>query len=136
MNTFNRAIAARMRNELSDFLQDFCKKYEVEIIVGKCRYSNIEMKYDLIVKSGNKELVKRQEQEEWESSCRLYGFQKSDYGKTFDFKGDKFKLVGFNYRKRRFPVKATRVSDGRMFGFVAEDIVMKIHGKVLLKEVV
>lgn len=70
------------------------------------------------------------EKAEFERSAILFGFKPEHYNGEFTSKGEKFRLVGFNYRARTMPLKCVRVSDGAPFKFpeIAKDFILRQLG--------
>ena len=46
------------------------------------------------------------EKADWESYAHLYGFKKSDYGRSFMYNGKPFTLKGFRLSASKFPIVA------------------------------
>lgn len=52
-----------------------------------------------------------------------YQLSPDDLGKVFTFRGREYKITGLTTRRRKFPITADRVPDGRRFKFPANSVV-------------
>ncbi|MXX99198.1 MAG: hypothetical protein F4Y67_00005 [Chloroflexi bacterium] len=51
-----------------------------------------------------------------------FGLEPSDYGRTFSREGERYRIVGINPNRPKYPVSAERVADGRGYKFPAENV--------------
>ena len=53
------------------------------------------------------------------------GIKAEDFGRTFKHRGETYKIVGWNYRAKKFPINVTR-ADGRRFKFPLSTVVSSL----------
>ena len=56
-----------------------------------------------------------------------FGLEASDYGRTFSRHGERYRIVGINPNRPKYPISAERVADGRGFKFPAENVALYLH---------
>lgn len=56
-----------------------------------------------------------------------FGLAPSDYGKTFRTSGELHRIVGINPNRPKYPISTERVSDGRGFKMLAENVAMYLQ---------
>lgn len=128
MKSFDKVIAAKMRDELNAVLVAVGKKYDVDVHVGNCSFTDTEMTYKLHVKTNDVGVIEAREKEEWNKYCELYGFEKEDLGKEFTISGNKkYTIDGFALNRSKFNLKATSLKDGKKVLFSSGDISKKLH---------
>jgi len=57
----------------------------------------------------------------------LVGLDPDCYGKVFRSNGEAFRVTGINLRRRKYPVSAERVKDGRSYKFSAENVMWMLR---------
>jgi hypothetical protein len=107
------------RKETEQAMQQIAEKYGVNIHCGKIKYSDI--KFDLTITASKKEVNgKSVEQIEFEKVATLYGFVPNDFGKSFTWKGNTYRIVGIKTRASKMPI-ICECTDGKRYKF-AEDV--------------
>lgn len=134
MKSFDKVIAAKMRDELNAALESVAKKYDVSVHVGNCTFSDIEMNYKLNVKTNDKGAMEEKNRKEWNSYCELYGFQKDDLGKKFMMNGKEYTIEGFALNRSKFNLKGTSVRDGRKMLFPSDNVAKQLHPTKMMHE--
>ena len=56
-----------------------------------------------------------------------FGLEASDYGRTFSKQGVRYRIVGINPNRPKYPISAERVADGSGFKFTAENVALYLH---------
>ena len=56
-----------------------------------------------------------------------FGLDPEDHGRTFRSKDELFRIVTINPNRPKYPISAERVSDGRGFKFLSENVVMYLQ---------
>ena len=125
---FDKVIAKKMREEIEAALKVVADKYDVSIRTGSCTYSETDIKYRLEVKTNDKSVIEEKEKRTWESYCHLFDFKKDDYKRIFESQGESYTIIGLDLGKSKYSLKCRKVSDGKIYGFVAEQIAKKING--------
>jgi hypothetical protein len=109
------------RTELNSFRTDFAsavakleKQYKVEIGIGNISYTDqsftSKLKVTKTVTSTGKKTSMAQV--EFNNLCVRFGFTPKDFKKKFSYNGSEFELTGFKPRSPKFPIIATKISDG------------------------
>jgi hypothetical protein len=55
-----------------------------------------------------------------ENDSKVLGYDRNIVGLTFTVKGEKFKVVGFNFNRPKMPIECVKVSDNRPYKFGAK----------------
>lgn len=127
MRTFDKVIAKKLREEIETALKGLSEKYDIEIRTGSCTYSETEIKYRLEIKTRDKEVIAMKEKTRWDDYCRLLGFEKTDFGKTFEVKGETYRITGCDLGRSKFDLVTIRISDNKTMLWKSEQIKKKFH---------
>lgn len=125
MKEFDDVTASKIRDEVNVALIALGKRFDITFHAGACRYSDTEMNYKLKVTINDQKILQAKKSDEWNKYCQLYGFKKEDFGKTFIFQNDRYKIVGINTKKPKYNLEGERLSDGKVFLFVSENVAKK-----------
>jgi hypothetical protein len=68
---------------------------------------------------------------EFEKYASLFGLQASDYKRVIVHKGEDYQLIGFELKRRKFPIKIQSVKDNTKILLISDDHreIEKIKGK-------
>lgn len=96
----NKDNLKTMREEMELALADIAKKYDCEINVGNCKYSNVTATFSVNFNANGTNDMSA-EQNLFNTYCTQFGFKPEDYQKRV-IMGDKdYRLVGFNLKARK-----------------------------------
>lgn len=102
------------------------RKYNLEVTARNARYSNNEMTVRFVFRTkttdadGNRVTP---EANAFKAQAWLHGLKPEDLGKVFK-SGDKtFKITGLVPRRRKYPIQATCVENGKGYKFGANQVV-------------
>jgi len=110
----------KLETEIKEVLSPLEEKYEVKFDFGSGKYTDTSATLQLKVATLSKDGTARTlEWEEFKIWAKTYGFELEDFGKEFMSNGVKYRISGLKRRRRKFPIAATRVSDGVGFKFPA-----------------
>jgi hypothetical protein len=91
------------------------EKYGLTASIGKITFGDTQFTAKLEVKTANNG------QAEFVKYAKLFNLKPEWFGKTFDFKGTTYEIVGLDASKRKFPV-VIRGNDGKTLGFTVDGI--------------
>jgi hypothetical protein len=105
-----------LRGDMELALKDVGNKYGINFDVGRMLYTEDTIKVNVEGASTStpgttvieKDFIK---------SCQLYGFKRTDLGRTFHSNDSVYRIKGIKKRNRKYPVIAERVIDGKSFKF-------------------
>lgn len=87
-------------------------------------YANIKLEVSEVGKDG---VVQTRDAESWKMCAKFMGLPEDGLGKTFEFKGNIYRVSGLNPKARvKYNVSADRVSDGKTFRFQADMVAKKL----------
>lgn len=124
---FDKQTAKATRDLITKELEALGKRIGVEFSVGACSYSDIEMSYKLVVKTGDKAAVVAEHKKTFETYAKLYGFEPEDFGKEFTHSRETWTIEGFELKRAKFNLRGKRVSDGKVALFVSDQIAKQFH---------
>ena len=118
---FDKSNVNVVSSMINDELKALGKKLGIEIRAGRGKYSstNFTLKLEMSVMDGGEVITK--EAVAFKELASLYGFKKSDLGKSFMSNGKKFTITGLNTRAKKYPINA--VSEfGASYKFTANRV--------------
>ena len=131
IDTFNKASCRVLRNVVEETLQEVAKEHGVCIKVGSGSFSgnNFTFKVEASVIGANG-IALSKEAESFKMLAKAYNLEASDLHREFTFRGDAYKIKGLSSRSEKFPILATKLSDGKTFKFPS-DLISELLKKVI-----
>lgn len=112
-----------LRSEIETALAPVAAKYGCIVEAGNIKYDDILTTVSVQFKSQTTD--KSADQLNFETYCGSYGFDKEDFGFSFDHQGKRYRFVSFKTSARKYPC-VCECSDGKTVCFTVEAInVMK-----------
>ena len=117
---FSRSSAGDIRDQINAALAPVAKDLGIQLEVGNVVLggSNATFRVEAAVLN-DAGVAQTQEVRSFELYGEMYGLEKEDFGGTFTHRGDTFKLSGIKMKAPKFPIQATRLKDGKTYGFMA-----------------
>jgi hypothetical protein len=117
---FNKQNLKSFRTEMEDALGKVGKKYGVTFNIGNIRFTSDTFSttvkcYGTATKSDTGKL-------EWDKSCFMFGFEKTDFNKMFTMTGKKYQIVGIRPRSFKYPIVGKEIGGTKSFKFNAEGV--------------
>lgn len=114
----DKAKALAIRNALSTAFSGIESRFGVKVAFRGGRFSDqnltIKMEFAEVSSIG---AVATKEVSDFSRFCHRYGLTPADHGRVFIFDGQAFTIKGAVPRSRRFPILASRTSDGKLTRF-------------------
>lgn len=108
-----------LRSEIETALASVAAKYGCIVEAGNIKYDAINTTVSVSFKSETPD--KSADQLNFETYCGSYGFDKSDFGFSFDHQGKRYRFVSFKTSARKYPC-VCECSDGKTVCFTVEAI--------------
>ena len=105
--------------EMISALQRTLNKYGLEVEYKSARYSGTTADFTFTIKTAEAEAQANRDGE-------LLGAE-FNVGDIFKSNGEEFEVTGFNFRRRKYPVSATKVATGKRYKFGVEQINMWVR---------
>jgi hypothetical protein len=120
MEFFNRDAVRDLHHRLQETLDRFAQENGLKAIVGSSSFTpyNICFKVEVAVVTQQGDALTR-EAETFFHHAACFGLAREDLGKTFQYGGHAYKIIGLNTRSRKAPVLATD-EDGKRYKFSVE----------------
>ena len=123
----DRQFLRDFANEAETVLEKLAKKHGVKLQATYASGSydrggdNAALKFNLsVVTKSGKVLTKAAR--DFEAMAYRYGLTANDFGSLFVSNDETFEITGLVTRRRKFPISAKRVRDGKPFKFPAEKV--------------
>lgn len=112
----DRERARVLRERIQETLDGLAAELDVRIIVDHGTYSPNNCVYKLQVAEFQNGQAMTREAEAFKRLANLYGVDLEALGKTFQWRGHEFTVVGLNTRRVKYPILADS-AEGRRFKF-------------------
>jgi hypothetical protein len=124
MNNVSKELCTQISKEIDEAVGEILARHGLEATQRKSQYGDwykftVQASPMVIGDSGVNEATP--EASAYLRSGKYYGLNEGLLGKEFTNKGETFKFCGIATSRRKFPIKAMRVSDGQTV-FFTEDI--------------
>jgi hypothetical protein len=118
--TFSRSTVNAFNNECEAALKVIADKHGLELRRENARFardgSTCTVKYTFAgLKAAPADADADVIPADFAAKAARYGLPTDCFHRIFTFRGQPFQITGFNTRNRKYPVLATRVSDGKRF---------------------
>tara|TARA_R110002110_G_scaffold69439_12_gene187217 strand:- start:1087 stop:1512 length:426 start_codon:yes stop_codon:yes gene_type:complete len=112
-----------IRKALEPALQEIGAEYGLTLTLGRGTYSTENgtgtLKLELATLGENGE-AESPAAKDFKAHAELFGLKATDLGRRFVSNGSEFEISGLKPRNRKYPIIATKVSDGRGYKFSEE----------------
>lgn len=122
INKFDREIINTMREKMQDVLQKIAGELGLDITIGGYRFDSLKATTKVTLKIRDNGEGKSADELEWNKWANMIGLKKEWFGKKFMYKGMRFTVIGLKRSRRKYPVLAEELMDGRKLCFPIETI--------------
>lgn len=134
INKFNKQNLPVLRAAMNVALKDVGTRFGVDINLGNASYWEHEVKFRMVVSTLTETGEKQQDEDNFVLHAPHSGFEAEDFGKDFTSRGRQFKIVGWNNRRYKYPLKAKEVFSGKIVCFQTH-VVLKLLGRPSLEKI-
>ena len=119
----DKALLDKARTHIDKALEDVGKELGISLKTGRCSYtqSNCTFKLEGCL-IGDDGTAVTKEAESFKMLAASYGLKAEHLHKEFKQGGDTFQITGLNYKARKFPIQAKRISDGATYKFPVDTV--------------
>jgi hypothetical protein len=119
----DRPTVRRLSEEIEEALQGFAEHYGVQVKIGGATYTDTQVTFKVTVATFNDDGVAvTKEMKAWKLHAPMHGLDEDGVGRVYRIKGTDYQVDGWNTLAKRFPVRATRVQDGKSFKLTIEAV--------------
>lgn len=112
-----------IRKRLKAAVKPLAKELGVVIDLGHCTFQTSNCRFQLkvaVLDSNGKAIT--EEVDSFRSNAKLFGFEPSDLGREFIFRGQPYTICGFKSKSRKYPVIA-RSGNGKDYKFACRTVI-------------
>lgn len=128
IKSFDRATTRIVNERILDLLEPLGEELGLKFQINGARFSTEGATFKLEVatlsESGEANTAERSD---FQSMAVLYGLQPSDLDQEFELNGNRYRISGLRPKRRRFPIAACRIPDGKTFIFPARTVVFQLE---------
>lgn len=116
----DRATARQISEAAEAALRDVAERFGVTVKArgGNFTTTTFTAKFEFAAEGAG--------EQDFERDCRMVGMVPDHFGAEFEVNGSIYKVSGLNLRAKKYPVIATKLSDGRSYKFPAETVKLRI----------
>lgn len=119
----NKTILQQLRVDMNVALRTVSEKYGLDTHIGNASYRDLEANLKLKVSILDVDGGNKQGRADFILYGECHGFDAEDFGKVFTADdGKSFKIIGWNRRRRKYPVECTAVKGGKIFDFMPRTV--------------
>lgn len=125
ITNIDKVSVKQIIRECEEALQTVADKYDLVLTRKNCSYLPTEMPvpFKLNTKSfSNDGEELDQDEAEFKRSCRFFGFEKEDFGKTFSTRNSTFKICGLKRNNKKYPIIAEDLTTKKKYKFTCFDV--------------
>jgi hypothetical protein len=89
--------------------------------------ANATLKFELAAPNAAG-VVETREAQDFKSLAHVFGLRPEDLGSKFNVRGTTYQITGLKSRRRKYPISAIRVSDGKAFKFPEATVKRDLFG--------
>lgn len=110
---FDKPTCRTLAKDIEAALAEVAKKHGVTIQYAGGRFQDTSLAMKLEVKVADPEVQAKAAQIEFASLAPLFRLTGAHYGREFTAQGKRYRLVGFQPRKRKYPIRAHDIAAGK-----------------------
>jgi hypothetical protein len=103
---FDREIIKRLIEECDTVLTQALAPYGLNVSRGRSTYDRERFTLKMEITAAGADVAKT----EFERYAQLLGVKPEDYGREFTSNGERYRLIGLNLNRPKFPFSAERIS--------------------------
>lgn len=107
--SFDASSVQVMRKAIEVALEPLGKQFGMEFSVGNIKYTAAKLNADVSCVIGAKEDY---DKTTFEKLCSRFGLKPHHYNQEFEYAGKKYRVIGFNTKAPKYPIKAKDSSGG------------------------
>ena len=119
-----------IRKRLKAAVKPLAKELGIVIDLGHCTFQTSNCRFQLkvaVLDSSGKAIT--EEVDSFRSNAKLFGFEPSDLGREFIFRGQSYTICGFKSKSRKYPVIA-RSDNGKDYKFACRTVLAALDREV------
>lgn len=116
ISTFDRTNLKRVRASIVAKLKEVEAEFGINLTDGNIRFSENSFTMKLEATTGNPADAAK---EKWDAYCFRIGMRPEDFGKTFNVRGDEFRIDGYITKGKKYQVSVSKTSNGRGYKMTA-----------------
>ena len=136
IKAFDKQNLKNLRTDLDAAFKQITQKYGVRIEIGTIRFDSVEASGKIkMVAMGDptaaadpRQAALAKAQNEFKAYAASFGLKPEQFGATFTFGREQYKLAGLNIKARKRPVLGTSVRDGKTYVF-PESVIAPLQSK-------
>lgn len=128
---FDRDNLKALRKDLEEALKQVAEKHNIQIVVGNASFTSndVNWKIQMLAKDDSGKVHDRLA-EDFKFYANALGMKPEDLGKEFTVGRDKYRLKGYNGKKRKFPIVAINLSNNKEYGLTLGGVKRALGYKV------
>lgn len=111
LTKFDRASVKELRGAIKDALASVEASYGITFEFNTIRFSDRDFSTRLQARVGSD--VKDHAKADWDATCGLFGLKPEDFGRTFTYAGNTYKVAGIKPRSKKYPIIAENAAGTR-----------------------
>ena len=126
----NRTRAQQLRNEM-DALMDALREKGLAVKFDRTRFTNTYVTFQVTdVEERADGLLMTREAMAFKVIANSKGMSPEWLGKSFQFQGEKFRIIGYKTRGKKYPMLCERVEDSKLFKFSVASVISYMNSPV------
>jgi hypothetical protein len=121
IKTFDRTNLRLLRDDVESALNAVADKYGIDLRLGTGRFASENVTFRLEGSVVRAEGVVTREAAEFSQYADLFALEASDLGRTFQYRGQRYEIVGARLSNSKYPVLAKN-RNGKVYKFTAADV--------------
>jgi hypothetical protein len=125
----DRQTVRSVREDLDHALREIGERHGLNLRTGSATFTAVKFTMKIEASVVDTDGVDLAAQREFKVNAFRYGLPDDAFGKEFTgWDGIRYRVVGLKPRRRKFPISAVRVSDGRAFKFPVSTVSSILEG--------
>lgn len=121
IDSFTKTNLREMRQALNAALESVAQQYGVDINIGNIRFSETEFRTTMTVNTKGKK-DDSAALNIWKQYSFVHRMEASDFGREFVVGGERYRIVAYKPRGKRFNISAERIHDGARYKFSSDTV--------------
>lgn len=121
IESFNRKNLDQVRESLNSKLKEL-EEFGISFEIGSFRFNENEFHTKLTCKMLNAKKEQEDPKHNWNQLCIFFGLKPEDYKEEFIIRGNAYKFIKFDMKKRKYPVIMQNIITQKKYKMAEYDI--------------
>jgi hypothetical protein len=110
----DKAAMIALRPQIDEALKELGERLGIDFRAANGNYGGNSAHFKLEMKVADPDIQEKAQREEFNRYCSLFGLEPEDFGKEFRSGLNRYKVLGFELKRRKYPIRVMDLSANKV----------------------